>query len=81
LTLWPTFILPLRKEESSHRITTVLSPFETRAFIPRTPLGRRLLSLRNQAIASGMKLLSVDEVLEEVKRRRGELDDNEANLY
>jgi hypothetical protein len=44
-------------------------------------LGRRLLSLRNRAIASGMKLLSEDEVLKEVKRRRGELGDSEAHVY
>ena len=29
-----------------------------------------LLSLRKKAIREGMKLLSVDEILEEVKRRR-----------
>ena len=40
-------------------------------FVPKTELGKKLYALRMQAIASGMKLLSQDEVLEEVKRRRG----------
>ena len=42
-------------------------------FTPRTALGMKLMSLRNRAIASGMKLLSEDEILNEVRRRRGEL--------
>lgn len=45
----------------------------TPAYIPRTALGERLLALRNKAIAKGMRLLSTDEVLEEVARRRGEI--------
>jgi hypothetical protein len=49
-------------------------------FIPRTELGRRLLALRNKAIASGMRLLSADEILEEVRRRRGESEGDEADL-
>lgn len=43
------------------------------AYIPRTALGERLLALRNKAIANGMRLLSTDEVIEEVARRRGEI--------
>jgi hypothetical protein len=50
-------------------------------FTPRTELGKRLLALRAKAVLAGMKLLSEEEVLEEVKRRRGELDENEKNLY
>lgn len=42
-------------------------------FIPRTALGLKLMSLRNRAIASGMKLWSENEILTEVKRRREEL--------
>lgn len=48
-------------------------------FIPRTPLGRKLVALRNKAISSGMRLFSEKEVLEKLKRRRGafmESDDN-----
>ncbi|MEW6138772.1 MAG: hypothetical protein AB1733_11115 [Thermodesulfobacteriota bacterium] len=50
------------------------------AFIPRTALGQKLASLRNRAIASGMKFLTENEVLEEVKRRRGELDIDEKDV-
>ena len=42
-------------------------------FIPRTELVKRLFALRTKAVLAGMKLLSEEEVLEEVKRRRGEL--------
>ena len=47
------------------------------AFIPRTALGKKLASLRNRAMTSGMKLRTENEVLEEVKRRRGELNIDE----
>lgn len=70
LSPWINVILPVRKEESSYQITEISFAVESRPFVPRTPLGKKLLSLRNRAIASGMRLLSDDEVLEEVKRRR-----------
>lgn len=48
---------------------------------PRAELGRRLRALREAAIAEGMPLLTWDQVLEEVKRRRGEtVDDEQAHL-
>ena len=50
-------------------------------FTPRTELGKRLSALRAKAVLAGMKLLSEAEVLEEVKRRRGELKENEKDLY
>ena len=50
-------------------------------FFPRTPLGKKLYSLRKKAIASGLKLLSEEEVLEEIMRRRGELVDDKEDLY
>ncbi len=37
-------------------------------------LGEKLRSLRSQAIAKGMPLLSPDEISSEVQRRRGEID-------
>ncbi|MFO1432651.1 MAG: hypothetical protein U1F76_21405 [Candidatus Competibacteraceae bacterium] len=54
-------------------------PFETVPIdhnqqAPRTELGRRLLALRERAIANGMRLLSQEEVLAEVRQRRGEDD-------
>lgn len=80
---WINFVLPVQKEESSFQVTEIWLPTETetREFIPRTPLGKKLIFLRKRAIASGMPLLDEDEVLEEVKRRRGETEYNETNLY
>jgi len=39
-------------------------------WIPRTPFGRILLSLRKKAAAAGISLLTEEEVLEEVRNRR-----------
>ncbi len=80
-TSWVNFVLPVREEDMSYRSTEIVIPEITEEFVPRTPLGRKLLSLRIRAIQAGMTLLSADEVLEELKRRRGEIEDNEANLY
>ena len=49
------------------------------AFAPRTVLGRKLWSLRKQTIKSGVKLLNADEISEELKRRRGGLQEEEVN--
>jgi hypothetical protein len=40
----------------------------------RTELGRKLQLIRNKAIQKGLILLSEDEILKEVKTRRGEDD-------
>lgn len=40
----------------------------------RTPLGKKLLSLRAKIIASGEPLLSWEEIDNEVKKRRGGMD-------
>jgi hypothetical protein len=74
-------VLPLRDEDMSYRSTKIIFLEATEAFVPRTPLGKKLLSLRTRASAAGMRLLSADEVLEEVKRRRGELGGDEADVY
>lgn len=55
-------------------------PAETKEFIPRTELGRKLASLRKRAIEAGMRLLSEEEVLDEVRRRRGEFENDERSL-
>ncbi|GEM_PF-981022 len=78
---WVNLVLPVREEDMSSRSTKVVFPEITEEFVPRTPLGRKLLSLRTRAIQAGMTLLSADEVLEELRRRRGEIEDDEANLY
>ena len=77
---WVDFVLPVPEEDMSYPSTEILFPKITEEFVPRTPLGRKLLELRNRAIQAGMRLLNADEVLEEVKRRRGELEDDETNV-
>lgn len=70
---WIHFVFPVGQEKGSSQICKVVSPGEPGEFVPRTALGRRLAALRRRAVASGLRLLSEDEVLEEVRRRRGEL--------
>jgi hypothetical protein len=41
---------------------------------PRTPLGERLLRIRERIVASGEPLLSWAEIEREVAERRGEAD-------
>ena len=79
--LWVNIVSPLPEELMSYRSTEVIFPKVAETFVPRTALGRKLLSLRNRAIKEGMKLLSADEVLEEVKRRRGEIEGDETDIY
>ena len=78
---WVNLVLPVREEDMSYRSTEIVFPEVTEEFVPRTPLGSKLLSLRIRAIQAGMTLLSTDEVLEELRRRRGELEDNDTDLY
>ena len=77
----PTSVLP-----GKHRIEVIVDPNERApAFSaietltpvyddvpPRTELWQRLMELRAQAEAEGMPLLSQEEILVEVRRRRGE---------
>lgn len=44
------------------------------SFKPKTPLGRRLWSIRKRIVASGETLLGWDEIDKEVAARRGEVD-------
>jgi len=46
---------------------------EKPSYRPKTALGKKLMDLRNQAIAKGLTLLDADEIIEEVSRRRGEV--------
>lgn len=46
------------------------------AYRARTALGRRLLELRESFIKAGGKLLSAEEVDEEISARRGDYDDD-----
>ncbi|KAB8319062.1 hypothetical protein SD81_009040 [Tolypothrix campylonemoides VB511288] len=40
-------------------------------FVPQTPLGKKLWEIRQRAIADGMKLLTEDELEQELAQRRG----------
>lgn len=78
---WIVFIYPLEQERSTFQATRVTPCHWESDFVPRTALGRKLLDLRNRAIAAGIRLLTEDEVLEEVRRRRGEIEGDEKDLY
>jgi hypothetical protein len=41
---------------------------------PRTPLGKRLMSIRKKIVASGEPLLSWDDIEREVAEHRGEVE-------
>ncbi|HAF49800.1 MAG TPA: hypothetical protein DCL04_01645 [Synergistaceae bacterium] len=72
---------PVSREKSTTQVTEVITSKWETGFTPHTVLGKKLIALRNKAIAAGVQLLSEEEVLEEVKRRRGELEGDEADLY
>jgi hypothetical protein len=42
------------------------------AFVPKTPLGAKLLVLRQRIIAEGLPLLNREEIEKEIAHRRGE---------
>jgi hypothetical protein len=44
---------------------------EPEPFTPRTPLGKRLLAIRNHIIADGLPLLTQEEIEGEIAERRG----------
>ncbi len=49
------------------------APPEKKKKSQRVPLGKRLMALRQKAIEEGLTLLTTDEILAEVKHRRGEI--------
>jgi hypothetical protein len=51
--------------ETTESPTPDFLPGDLRGFVPTTDLGRELLAIRNEAIAEGMKVLSVEEALAE----------------
>jgi len=81
ITVVPRIVLirPVEKEKSTCQSLNVTLSHWEKEFTPRTEFGKRLYALRTKAIVAGMKLLSEEEVLEEVKRRRGAIE-NEKNL-
>lgn len=68
-------VLPIGFPVGAVRVTLEpIAPESTQGFQPQTDLGRCLWETRQRAITNGLKLLSQDEVLAEVPRRRGEDD-------
>jgi hypothetical protein len=75
------FLSPVANGRSTCQSAEIYASRWENVFTPRTDLGKRLYALRKKAVNAGMKLLSEDEVLAEVKARRGEFEENETNLY
>ncbi len=74
---YPEFIsLPSAAGNRTTTVTavTIASAFEPSNLRPqrKTELARRLDEIRDKAIAAGLKLLSEEEILEEVRSRRGD---------
>lgn len=78
---WVDFVFPVGRERSTNQTTEGRTTEWVSGFIPRTDLAKRLVALRSKAIAAGMLLLDEDEILEEVRRRRGEIKGDEADLH
>ena len=53
-------------------ITALKTCFKCNAILPKTALVKRLMELRNAAIAKGMSLMTAEEISEELARRCGE---------
>ena len=76
--VWIEVVPAIGREVLSNPVVKIVR--RNMGFVPRTPLGRRLVALRNQAIQNGMRLLNEEEILREIQRRRGESADEEADL-
>lgn len=62
----------LKGIDTSVSETMTASGSRESSYVPRTELGRRLVELRSKGIGSGIKLLTVRDINEEMTRRRGE---------
>jgi hypothetical protein len=47
------------------------------SFTPRTPIAKRLWGLRQEVLMSGIPLLSLEEIRQEIQARRGGVLDEE----
>ncbi len=56
-------------------VETIMEEAKVEHFQPRTEIGRLALAARQAYIEGGGKLLSLDEINEEVRRRRGGVAD------
>lgn len=78
---WIEVMFPINTARMTSHATVVMLADWKFDYVPRTPLGKKLLALRAKAVSAGMELLSEDEVLEEVRRRRGGVEAGEADLH
>jgi len=78
---WIGFMFPIGTAKMTSYATVVTLADWKSDYVPRTPLGRKLLALRAKAISAGMELLSEEEVLEEVRQRRGGVEAGEADIH
>lgn len=60
---------------SKTKVARRSSPSEVESFSPQTSRGRRLLALRQKIITAGIPLLTPEEIEEEVRERRGEMNE------
>jgi len=74
VTLLPESMAPLKATETS--AATVTSDPVVEGFEPRSELGRTLLALRRKYVEGGGKLLTLDEIEDEVRERRGGVQDD-----
>ncbi|MCU0536047.1 MAG: hypothetical protein MUD14_19335 [Hydrococcus sp. Prado102] len=61
--------LPPEAQERVLQLAQSLKPQPE--FVPQTPLGKKLWEIRQRAIANGMKLLTEEELEQELAERRG----------
>jgi hypothetical protein len=57
------------------QVSKITSPSVRTAYVPKTTLGEKLFALRQKAIGRGTPLLTENQIIEEVMRRRGDLPD------
>jgi hypothetical protein len=62
---------PEAQEQVLALAKSLKSPNTKEEFRPQTPLGQRLWSIRQRAIAEGMQLLTESELEQELAERRG----------
>ena len=78
---WLSILFPVDTDRSTSHASRIMVGNYADAYALRTRLAMKLLGLRQKAIDEGMRLLDADEVLDEVKRRRGEIETDETDLY
>lgn len=78
---WLIILSPVDTDRSTSHASVIRVGNDVDNFAPQERLAAKLLRLRQKAIDAGMRLLDADEVLEEVKRRRGEIEADETDLY